>query len=228
MRTTTAMLVALAAAVLAAFPATSTAAAESACQAIGGIVGPDQTCHSHTDNARYKLDFSFPVDYPDQAALAGFLTQRRDDFIDWVSDMRPTSVPGELDVIGDGYRSGASASGTKSLVLTIGNQAGVHPVTSYKAFNYNLGAGVPITFETLFRPGTQPREVLDPIVQRALDKRGATGNLTLDDLGANAYENFAITDDAVIFFFDQDGLLPHERGPLTVDVPRTELAALLA
>jgi hypothetical protein len=32
----------------------------------------------------------------------------------------------------------------------------------------------------------------------------------------------------VIFFFDQDGLLPHEDGPLEVSVPRTELAPLLA
>ena len=30
------------------------------------------------------------------------------------------------------------------------------------------------------------------------------------------------------FFFNQDGLLSHVDGPLTVKVPRTELAALLA
>jgi hypothetical protein len=44
----------------------------------------------------------------------------------------------------------------------------------------------------------------------------------------HGYQNFAITDDAVIFFFNQDGLLSHVDGPLTVKVPRTELAALLA
>jgi hypothetical protein len=44
----------------------------------------------------------------------------------------------------------------------------------------------------------------------------------------NAYQNFAIADDAVIFFFNQDGLLPHEDGPLEVDVPRTDIASLLA
>ena len=70
--------------------------------------------------------------------------------------------------------------------------------------------------------------MLNPIVQRELDKRGPTGSLSLDDLGATAYQDFAITDDAVIFFFNQDGLLPHEKGPLTVEVPRTELATLLA
>ena len=48
------------------------------------------------------------------------------------------------------------------------------------------------------------------------------------DLGAKAYQNFAITDNAVLFFLNQDGLLPHEKGPLTVEVPRTEIASFLA
>lgn len=224
MRSTTILVAALAAALLAAFPGASTAAAETACGAIGGTVSADQTCHSHTDDPGYTLDFTFPVDYPDQPALTEFLTQRRDDFIDWVGDLKSAPVPAELDIIGHGYRSGA----TQSLVLTIGNQAGVHPVTTYKAFNFNLNTHAPITFDTLFRPGAQPRRVLDPIVQRELDKHGGSGNLTLDDLGATAYQNFAITDEAVIFFIDQDGLLPHENGSLKVSVPRTELAALLA
>ena len=94
--------------------------------------------------------------------------------------------------------------------------------------DYDLARKVPITFETLFKPGARPRDVLDPIVARAVENRGGPGALTLDDLGAEAYENFAITDDAVTFFFDQDGLLSHVDGPLTVKVPRTELAALLA
>jgi hypothetical protein len=227
MRTTTTLVAALAAVMLAGY-SSPTAVAETACGALGGTVGSGQTCHVNTATAKYTLDFRFPVDYPDQRALTDFLTQRRDDFIDWVADMPSTPLPGELDIIGDAYRSSIPPSGTQSVVLSIGNQAGVHPVTTYKSFNYDLSHQAPITFETLFKPGTQPLDVLNPIVQRAIDKHGGPGALTLNDLGAKAYQNFAITDDAVIFFFDQDGLLPHERGPLTVEVPRTELAALLA
>ena len=47
-----------------------------------------------------------------------------------------------------------------------------------------------------------------------------------DDFGAHSYQHFAITDDAVIFFFDHDFL--HEEGPREVSVPRTELISLLA
>jgi uncharacterized protein DUF3298 len=138
----------------------------------------------------------------------------------------PRSFPYQLNIIGDQYRSGTSASGTQSLAFHIGSDLGIHPVTRYMTLNYDLSKHVPITFDTLFRPGTRPLEVLKPIVQRELDKHEAARSL--DDLGVNAYQNFAVTDDTVIFFFDQDGLIPHEDGPLEVSVPRAELAAVLA
>ena len=42
------------------------------------------------------------------------------------------------------------------------------------------------------------------------------------------YQNFAITDDALIFFFGQGQWLGEDTGPQQVSVPRTELASLLA
>lgn len=204
------------------------AGVQTACGAVGGTVGPDQICHAHNATPSYTLDVRFPVDYPDQQALIDAVTQERDGFVDWVAQSIPRSFPYELNIIGHAYRSGTPASGTQSLLFHIGSDTGVHPVTRYKALNYDLSKQAPIAFDTLFKPDTQPMEVLNPIVQRELNKRGATGLLSLNDLGVNAYQNFAITDDAVIFLFDQDGLLPHESGPLEVSVPRTELASLLA
>ena len=101
-------------------------------------------------------------------------------------------------------------------------------MTAYKAFNYDLTKKAPITFDTLFKPGTQPLEVLNPIVQRAWEDRGGTGLLSFDDVDPRAYKNFALTDDAMTFFFNQDGLLPHEAGDLKVTVPRSEVESLLA
>ncbi len=99
---------------------------------------------------------------------------------------------------------------------------GAHPVTSFKAFNYDLGKGAPITFDTLFKPGTKPLDVLNPIVQREL------GPLPFGNPEVDAYQNFAITNDAVIFFFGQGQVLPEVDGPQQVSVSRTELASLLA
>ena len=99
------MIAALTSLMLAGF-SSSTAGAQSACGALGGTVGPDQTCHAHIENDTYTVDFRFPVDYPDQGAMTDVLTQRRDDFIDWITRM-PNTYPPELDVIGHEYRSGA-------------------------------------------------------------------------------------------------------------------------
>ncbi len=205
-----------------------TAGVQSACDKLAGTVGADKTCHVQAATPTYKIDFRFPVDYPDQQSLTDFLTQRRDEFVDWVAKSRPMEIPYELDVIGEAYHSGTPTSGTQSLVLTIGSDTGVHPVTTYKAFNYDVGKHAPITFDTLFKPGSAPLDVLNPIVQRELDKHGGGNPVFATDIGPDVYQNFAITDDTVNFFFDQDWLLPHEQGPLEVDVPRGELAPLLA
>jgi hypothetical protein len=205
------------------------ATGQSACTNLGGALQPDHNCRLHTATASYTLDFNFPVDYPDPHGLTDFLTHERDEYIGWVAKSPPRSYPYELNIIGKTYRSGTPASGTQSLVFNIGSDTGIHPVATYQAFNYDLDTHVLITFDTLFKPGTQPFELLKPIIQRKLNKHDAAGGpLSLNDLGVKGYRSFAITDDTVLFFFDQGTLLPHEDGPLEVAVPRTELASMLA
>jgi len=42
------------------------------------------------------------------------------------------------------------------------------------------------------------------------------------------YQNFALTDDSLIFFFGQGELLSESAGPVEATVPRETVAALLA
>jgi hypothetical protein len=218
---------AVAACVLVGWPGTGMAGAQSACADLGGAVNPDQICHVHSVASSYTIDFSFPISYPDQQPLTDFLTQQRDQFIDYTQKYPPGDrpLPYEFKATGTAYGSGTAASGTQSVVFDIEDDTGAanvgEPATSYKAFNYDLGKGAPITFDTLFKPGTKPLDV-----QRASEKPGALVLPPYDSFGVDGYQNFGITDAVVIFFFDHDVL--HEDGPQEVSVPRTELALLLA
>jgi hypothetical protein len=218
---------AAAACFLAGWLGTGTAAAQSMCDQFGGTVDANQMCQVHTVASTYKQDFSFPTDYPDQQPLTDFLTQRRDEWADYAQENPPRGkLHYLLAIAGKTYRSGTPDSGTQSVVLAMNSDFGAHPVSSYKTFNYDIGKHAPITFDTLFKPGTDPIAVLAPIVQGELGNRGETVDRSVHD--PSAYQNFAITDDAAIFFFNQGQLLAQVDGPLQVSIPRAKLASLLA
>jgi hypothetical protein len=220
-------LIALTCAALLASPAPA-AGAHSACASLGGTVDADQTCQVHSAASNYTLDMSFPLDYPDQQALTDYLTQDRDQFLSWIARFGTgaRNRPYEHSVTAKSY---GSASGTQSLVLKIQDDTGAaheaHPDAHFQAFNYDLGKRAPITFDTLFKPDTDPLDTLNPIVLREL---GSRPEVPVNDLNTHTYQNFAITDDAVIFFFGEDQVVNDNNGPHQVSVPRSELASLLA
>ena len=204
------------------------AVGQSACADLGGSLDREQVCHGHIAAADYTLDFSVPLSYPDQPLLTDFLRQTRDEWVDDAQLQPPRDRPPYLLAItGTAYHSGPPGSGTRSVVLAMDSDFGAHPVGTYKAFDYDLGKSAPITIDTLFKPGIDPPETLSPIFLRELGTRGA-GDSPSTDPGAEAYRNFAITDDAVIFFVNQGQVLPAVDGPQEMSVPRAELAPLLS
>lgn len=214
---------------------TPPAGTPSACSELGGTLGPDQLCKVHDSATNYSLDISFPVDYPDQRSVTDYLKRQRDDFVAFAQKSQPTGrpTPYSLDIEGTAYRSGPPNSGTQSLVFEVENDEGVahqgHPDTSYDVFNYDLGQHAPITLDALFKPGPNPVDVLTPIVEPELAKHSGEELIpALHDAGAQAYENFAITDDAVIFFFGESRLQVSDSGPCQVSVARNRLDSMLA
>jgi hypothetical protein len=211
--------------------ATTSAAAQgqSACAELDGSIAGDHICHVRSATPTYKIDISFPIDNPEMPTVAAFLKWDRDDFIDWVEKFGSRggrNRPYQYVVTAKTYSSGKPDARTQSLVLKIDNDTGLanegHPNTTFRAFNFDLTKHIPITFNTLFKPGTKPLEVLNPIVRGELDAPAA-------DLDEKTYQNFAITDDAVIFFFfGQNQVVPDNAGPHKVAVPHIELASMLA
>ncbi len=51
------------------------------------------------------------------------------------------------------------------------NVGGAHPQTWYKAFNWDVAKKAPVTFDTLFKPGTRPLDVIFPIVQSEVNRQ---------------------------------------------------------
>jgi hypothetical protein len=224
-------LVALAAAVVCATTFSAPAFAQpTSCRDLGGVVRQDQTCQIETKTATYELDIAYPLDYPDQQALTDYVERDRDDFLGFVTTLPARDFPYAHTLQPHSYRSGTADSGTASVVFESYGDSGAHPVTGFDSLNYDRATHTPITFDTLFKPGADPVAVLDPIVQRELEKhwRGYQDPAPHNTLGDRVYQNFALTDDAVIFYISQGMWLAEVAGPQRVSVPRSELASILA
>lgn len=183
----------------------------------------------HTETADYTIDMSFPVAYPDQSALASVLRRQRDQFVQTLSELPARDVPKALDIKSTTYAAGPAGTGTESPVLEeYVNVGGAHPETYYDALNFDIAKKAPITFETLFKPGTDPVAVLDPIVEEELRNRLQGAPVDANPIGAQMYQNFALTDDAVIFFIGPGQWTIEAAGAQQVSVPRSALASILA
>ncbi|WP_421841178.1 esterase [Mycobacterium sp.] len=216
----------LAAAVLLGWPA---AAEPSSCATLDGTIETAPICHVHASGSGYTLDMRYPVDYPDQQALTDYLSRNRDGFLNVAQASARRNQPYQLDASSEQLSSGEPPQGTQSVVLKFFQDlGGSRPFTWYKAFNYNLDSKRPITFDTLFAPDTTPLDTIFPIVQRDLQHQTPLAGVILPTAGMDPsnYQNFAITDSDIIFYFAQGQLLPPFAGASQARVPRSAIPQL--
>lgn len=215
----------LAAAALLGWPA---AAAPASCAGMGGTVDDTQLCHVRTTGSTYTITMTFPADYPDEQALTDYITQNRDGFLNVAQTSGGRDQPYQMETSADQRTSGQPPR-TRSVVLKFFQDlGGSHPSIWYKAFNYNLATKQPITFDNLFAPGTAPLDSIFPLVQRDLENQSAFGAAILPSTGHDPshYQNFAITDDQLIFYFAPGEMLPAVAGPAQAQVPRNAIPPL--
>jgi hypothetical protein len=220
-----AMVATLVAGAALAWPAAAVADAQM-CPRVDG----NQMCHFEASGPFSNVDVVFPANYPDQQAMTGYFSKVVDDYTNARGPLSNLTSPTALDVTSDRYSSGPPQSGTQSVVAKIyQNLGGAHPSTWYKSFNYNLANHTPITFDALFRPGTQPLQAILPIVQKTLtDRYGSAVSIPADaGLEPANYQSFAIANDAIVFFFDQNGLQPALEAT-GVSVPRSAIAPMIS
>lgn len=193
-------------------------------------VDANQMCHFDASGPLSDISMVFPANYPDEQAMLGYLTKVNDDFLSTRGSLSTLKSPTALKVTGTRYNSGPPATGTQSVVTEVYQNLGAaHPLISYKSFNYNLANQQPISLETLFRPGTQPLQEILPIVQKTLaDRYRATVSIPpATGLQPASYQSFAITNDAIVFFFDQNALQPAMEAT-QVSVPRNAIAPMIS
>jgi Protein of unknown function (DUF3298) len=215
---------------IASAPGIAAAAPKNYCTDIKGVDN-GQTCLIQLSDPAFQVSISFPSGYPDLKSVADYVSQSRDGFLNVARSSTPHDMPYELDITATSFDSAIPPRGTQSLVLqTYENIGGAHPATMFKAFNWDQTYRKAITYDTLWKPGTDPLKVVFPIVVAELQKQ--TGQPVFVDpvagLDPANYQDFAITNDGVIFFFSQGELLPEAAGATQVLVPRAAIDPLLA
>jgi hypothetical protein len=219
--------VAIAVAALVGWPVA--AAAPPTCASLGGTMPDAQTCRLHTSTPTYTLTMTFPADYPDEQALTDYITQNRDGFVSVAQSSGSREQPYQMEASTEQHTAGQPPHNTRSVVLKFFQDVGgSRPTTWYKSFNYNLGSKQPITFDTLFAPGTTPLDSIFPLVQRELGRQNPLGAAILPSTGLDPshYQNFAITDDQLIFYFAPGEMLPAFAGPAQAAVARNAIPPL--
>lgn len=221
---------ALAAATLSWSGVAAVSAAPPKCSDLSGVMSGPLTCQIQASDPGYTLSISYPTDYPDPIAITDYVKQTRDGFLNVAKMPDGRAMPYELDTAATEYNSAVPPRGTQSVVFkTYQGVGGAHPSTYYKSFNWDQGLRKPITIDNLFREGTQPFPLILPVVQSELEKQlGQPVNISpTAGLDPQKYENFAITNDAIIFFFSQGDLLPEAAGAVQVSVPRGPIDSMI-
>ena len=225
-----AAVVAVATATLALTSAASASAAPPKCADLSGVL-VGHTCQIRATDPAYTLSIDYPIDYPDQVAVTDYIKQTRDGFLNVAKMPGPRDMPYEMDTTAAEYGSALPPRGSQSVVFkTYQGVGGAHPTTFYKSFNWDQTYRKPITIDNFFREGTAPFPVILPLVQAEVNKQlGQLVDIPPGiGLDPTKYQNFAITNDAVIFFFSQGDLLPEAAGALEISVPRGPIDSMIA
>jgi Protein of unknown function (DUF3298) len=214
-------------------------AAPPKCSDLKGTTDAQQNCVIQEGDPGYTLSITYPTDYPDVQPVYDWVKQTRDGFVNVAKTPDPRTMPYQLEVSATEYNSAVPPRGTHSVVFKVFEDVGgPNPQTFYKAFNWDQGYRFPIVLDNmgqekvqpLFQPGTNPYPVIFELVQAELEKQTGSKPAISPAVGLNpaTYENFAIQNDTLMFFFDQGEILPESAGAQAVTIPRGAVDRMIA
>jgi hypothetical protein len=185
------------------------------------------------------MDVSYPItpaQYPVvEQTVDTFIAETRSQFLAGVTAPEMFNFPSTggffLSISYEEYRFSDTII---NLVFTIADYTGgAHPNSYYKTFTFDLEQERVIILDDLFVEGSNPLAVISPIVQQDLITRiGEMTDPTWIEQGTGEnpenYQNFAITPDALIFFFPPYQVAAYAAGPQQASIPLSQLNAILA
>ncbi len=210
--------------------AVAAAAPKNYCADLKGTL-TGTVCQIQMTDPGYTVNISFPATFPDMKSVADFVGKTRDSFLSAAKSSQPRNAPYALEITPTTYTSLVPPRGQVSVVLKVyQNTGGAHPQTSYKSFVWDQTFRKLVTYETLWQKDSDPLPIVFPVVQADLLKQLGQPVPIDPAVGLDPanYQNFAITNDGVIFFFSQGTLLPEAAGAPQVLVPRSVIDPLLA
>jgi hypothetical protein len=109
---------------------------------------------------------------------------------------------------------------------------GAHPNSGYKSFTFDVKQDKELTLNDVFLNGNIPWDTISQLVQDDLKTQLADmADATTIEQGTGTnpdnYKNWALTSDALIFFFDPYQVAPYVAGPQKVEIPLQMLKDVL-
>lgn len=203
------------------------------CDSIGGF------WNAETQSCELNTNIEIRVDYPVEVAGFDFAVDTINRYLDEQREMIAELVnqPGfnptttySLYVDSEVYRHNESIV---SVVLSMSTYTGgANPFAFYKTFIFNLDEQRELFFYDVFPPEGNPLATIAPLAQQALiDTLGDAADPSLIARGAAMdsanFRNFAITEDSVIFFFDEHQVAAGAVGAPQVEIPIEELGFVM-
>lgn len=109
---------------------------------------------------------------------------------------------------------------------------GAHPNLDFQTFTFDLAQQKMLALEDIFQDGVNPWPALVPMVQADVAAQlGEAADAQWVQQGTaenpDNYRNWALTPDALVFFFPPYQVVAYAYGPVTVEIPLTAISRLL-
>jgi hypothetical protein len=183
-----------------------------------------------------EIDIKYPLEliqYPFvEQTVDQFLTESRSQFVaDFSAYGAEAWSPGSWGLYID-YETFQFSPVVLSLKFTISNyMGGAHGNSYFQTYLFDLAQERILTLDDVFVPGADIVSILAPVVQSDLAaQQGEFADTQWIQEGTSsldAYMNFVITPDTLFFFFPPYQVAAYAVGPLTVQIPLSQLSGVL-